>query len=314
MKDSLIQKAAREIVGTFLGSPVAVSPMFAKVKEILTRHFGERDRSPETVPVPRLFSPHAPPDGTKWEHPRCEDCWCTIQETHTHDETPKLGEQRVELATCAQRVHNMAETTICGLMESDVRHNDQTNPFYHPFVAPQTSSSPDVTKIESSDLLPCPFDGLAPRAYEPPLADAGELRVVCTRRGCPASYGGVFPSEWNERRATATPRVEEPIGEIAREVVRARRKFPMWPTDPLHALAVLGEEFGELTKAIVQYIYEPQKSSARDVREEAVQTAAMAQRFLDSMQLYDFKRCQQHEQTGRSAEARVEEKQTEEER
>ena len=35
---------------------------------------------------------------------------------------------------------------------------------------------------------------------------------------------------------------------ITAELARAVKKFPTWPTDPLHALAVLGEEFGELTK------------------------------------------------------------------
>ena len=39
------------------------------------------------------------------------------------------------------------------------------------------------------------------------------------------------------------------LHEVMAEVARATQKFPTWPTDPLHALAVLGEEFGELTKA-----------------------------------------------------------------
>ena len=34
---------------------------------------------------------------------------------------------------------------------------------------------------------------------------------------------------------------------ICAEVDRATEKFPLWPDDPLHALAVLGEEYGELT-------------------------------------------------------------------
>lgn len=35
------------------------------------------------------------------------------------------------------------------------------------------------------------------------------------------------------------------------EVRRATQKFPTWPNDPLHAVAILGEEFGELTKAVL---------------------------------------------------------------
>lgn len=54
------------------------------------------------------------------------------------------------------------------------------------------------------------------------------------------------------------------------EVERAMRKFPNWPTDPLHAIAVLGEEFGELTKAVLQTIYEPHKVQEGELRTEAV--------------------------------------------
>lgn len=84
--------------------------------------------------------------------------------------------------------------------------------------------------------------------------------------------------------------------EVFDEIERAIDKFPTWPTDPLHALAVLGEEFGELTKAVLQSVYEPHKSSMADVREEAVQTAAMALRFLASLDRYELITCDQHRQ------------------
>ncbi|MEZ6124855.1 MAG: hypothetical protein R3C49_17035 [Planctomycetaceae bacterium] len=87
--------------------------------------------------------------------------------------------------------------------------------------------------------------------------------------------------------------------EIVHELQRAVEKHPTWPTDPLHALAVLGEEFGELTQATLQHIYEPEKSSLSDVRTEALQTAAMAIRFLLSLQRYDFQRSQHHSQGNR---------------
>lgn len=41
------------------------------------------------------------------------------------------------------------------------------------------------------------------------------------------------------------------IEEIQAELCRATAKYPTWPTDPLHALAVLGEEFGELYTALI---------------------------------------------------------------
>ena len=86
------------------------------------------------------------------------------------------------------------------------------------------------------------------------------------------------------------------INEVLAEVTRATEKFPGWPTDPLHALAVLGEEFGELTQAMLQRVYEPHKATAEDVRTEAVQTAAMAMRLLFSLDRYEYKPCAQHAQ------------------
>jgi hypothetical protein len=81
------------------------------------------------------------------------------------------------------------------------------------------------------------------------------------------------------------------------EVSRATRKFPTWPDDPLHAVAILGEEFGELTKAVLQTIYEPHKVQEGELRTEAIQTAAMALRFLASLDRYEFAPCPHHAQS-----------------
>jgi hypothetical protein len=83
---------------------------------------------------------------------------------------------------------------------------------------------------------------------------------------------------------------------VLAEISRALTKFPTWPTDPLHAMAVLGEEYGELNKAILQEVYEPHKQDRAAVRTEAVQCAAMALRFLTSIDAYRFDRCEQHRQ------------------
>ncbi len=80
------------------------------------------------------------------------------------------------------------------------------------------------------------------------------------------------------------------------ELERAVKKFPTWPTDPLHALAVLGEEYGELTKSVLQYTYEPHKTSFEEIRSEAIQTAAMSIRFLMSLEAYEFSESEQHKQ------------------
>jgi hypothetical protein len=93
------------------------------------------------------------------------------------------------------------------------------------------------------------------------------------------------------------------IAPILAEVERAVRKFPTWPTDPLHALAVLGEEFGELTKDVLQLTYEPHKSTTIKVRNECIQTAAMALRFFVSLDRYEYKQSAQHEQPAFSPQA-----------
>lgn len=84
---------------------------------------------------------------------------------------------------------------------------------------------------------------------------------------------------------------------VQAELARAVAKFPTWPTDPMHALAVLGEEFGELTKAMLQHTYEPHKGvTTEDIRDEAIQTAAMALRLAMSLPCYQYRRAPQHSQ------------------
>ena len=89
---------------------------------------------------------------------------------------------------------------------------------------------------------------------------------------------------------------EKIIKEIEIELQKAVEKFPLWPTDPIHALAILGEEFGELTKDTLQLTYEPNKTNLDNLRKEALQTAAMAIRFLKSVDSYEFNRSNQHHQ------------------
>ena len=82
----------------------------------------------------------------------------------------------------------------------------------------------------------------------------------------------------------------------AHDLRRAMAKFPTWPTDPLHAIAVVNEEVGELNKELLQLTYEPHKVKPEGVHTEAVQSAAMALRFLASLARYEFRECVQHSQ------------------
>lgn len=72
---------------------------------------------------------------------------------------------------------------------------------------------------------------------------------------------------------------------IQKELNSARAKFNYWPTDPVHAAAIVAEEAGELVRASLRYAYEDLRLS--ELEREAVQTAAMAIRFLNN--LYDLK-------------------------
>ena len=86
------------------------------------------------------------------------------------------------------------------------------------------------------------------------------------------------------------------FAEIKAELARAMAKFPNWPTDALHAVGVVAEEMGELQKEVLQLAHEPHKSSKEWVRKEALQTAAMAIRFLMSLDRYEFTPGPQHPQ------------------
>ena len=71
------------------------------------------------------------------------------------------------------------------------------------------------------------------------------------------------------------------IDSVKRELTRAIEKFPAFPSDPIHAAAIVAEESGELVQACLQVTYEG--GTWADVRKEAVHTAAMALRFLVMM-------------------------------
>lgn len=90
--------------------------------------------------------------------------------------------------------------------------------------------------------------------------------------------------------------IDQVLAMVRAELARATRKFPTWPDDPLHAVAVVAEESGELTRAVLQAVYEPHKGDPQDAMDEAVQTAAMAVRFLLSRSRYTWRKGIQHTQ------------------
>lgn len=77
--------------------------------------------------------------------------------------------------------------------------------------------------------------------------------------------------------------------EIELEVRKAKRAFPNWPDHPAAQAGIVVEEAGELMKASLEFKYEKGKNGLsvneqkESIRKEAIQTAAMAIRFLEHM-------------------------------
>ena len=65
---------------------------------------------------------------------------------------------------------------------------------------------------------------------------------------------------------------------IRAELERAERKFPEFPTDPVHAAGIVAEEAGEVLKAALEFTYED--GGWTQMFDEAIHTGAMALRFL----------------------------------
>ena len=71
---------------------------------------------------------------------------------------------------------------------------------------------------------------------------------------------------------------------ILGEYQKAVAKHPNWPTDIIHASAIVSEEAGELTRASLHFTYEDGK--LEDAEKEAIQTAVTAIRFLEGLEQY----------------------------
>jgi len=165
----------------------------------------------------------------------------------------------------------------------------------------------DETIYHGLDLLPSPFTGL------PPMIGANvkwvgaplwQVESFSLQSFLVSSHGWKnakkMQDAWNTRALQSNgPAVGEGYSKFApifEELERATRKFPTWPTDPIHALKVVDEEVGELSKEVFQMVYEPHKTTMEDVRTEAIQAAAMALRFYLSLDRYEYRPGEQHNQ------------------
>ena len=72
--------------------------------------------------------------------------------------------------------------------------------------------------------------------------------------------------------------VKKVIDMIFNELKKAEDKFPTWPVDHVHGVAIMAEESGEAVQAAIDYYYE--RGSKEKVMHETAQTGAMAIRYL----------------------------------
>ncbi len=72
----------------------------------------------------------------------------------------------------------------------------------------------------------------------------------------------------------------EVVDLVLKELRKAEEKFPGFPTDPVHAAAIVAEEAGELVQAALDHSYMREGSP---MMKEASHVAAMGIRFLLSL-------------------------------
>lgn len=76
------------------------------------------------------------------------------------------------------------------------------------------------------------------------------------------------------------PGVKRAVAKVLLELGKAMQKHPEWPSDVVHAAAIVAEESGELVRAAIQCHYGEKDCDKRDLAKEASHTAATAIRFL----------------------------------
>lgn len=169
----------------------------------------------------------------------------------------------------------------------------------------RTYSESDLTQCFKTGCPRCGWHGLSNECDLPRGKKVGERGYItcrqCGREGMvvPVYLDGEMETlglEWKPERIVPE-KVQLPmLDAVVAELERAVLKFPEWPDDPVHASLIVAEEAGELHKAVLECTYEPHKCDVGEVEKEAIQTAAMAFRFLASLSKYVYKKSPQHKQ------------------
>ena len=75
--------------------------------------------------------------------------------------------------------------------------------------------------------------------------------------------------------------IEEKYTLIDAELTKAKQKHPDYPDDMFRQVAIINEESGEATKAVLHYHYE--NGSIEDIKKELIQAAAMCMRMYEKL-------------------------------
>lgn len=229
-----------------------------------------RQAAPETVQMRLMVQLHCSPIGKVYEGKRREGyggSWFEYTDdsgqTHTaiieHFQLPALPVRvRVIKGNCEGQ-----EITVSRKSEDD----------YWKDVPGHNLYSDDVVTV------------LGPAIPEPTPNDCENGAKYDNCADCPddATCGEPAPAKTEELPEPTESEFRELMAEkdIHHELRKAEAKFPTWPVDILHAVAVLQEEAGELQRATLQYVYEG--GSIESVMKEAIQTGAMVLRFLKNL-------------------------------
>lgn len=156
----------------------------------------------------------------------------------------------------------------------------------------------ELSAEQSKELYDNPIDGVVANDLDC-LSESTKLRLMVEHIALGSKAMELRTAIKTLSLAERSKKLEESdfiLDLIKTEINKAKAKFPNWPTDPTHAAAIVAEESGELVKACLELSYEPHKTNIASVRDEAVQVAAMAIRFLQSIDHYEFKPAEQHTQ------------------
>ena len=69
------------------------------------------------------------------------------------------------------------------------------------------------------------------------------------------------------------------IIDLTNELISAKAKYPAWPEDIIHQVAIMAEESGEAVRAALNHVYHDEDLDA--LRHELVQTGAMCLRCIE---------------------------------